>query len=238
LRVRADRPILFADPESRQTLFGTQSIETGVRRQIHMIRLLHPKRFAILAIAVLPIQARAEAVDAVGLPHCFQVSEDVWRGAQPTMDGWTSLSKLGVTTVIDLRHKDEHDTFAEERMVRSAGMRYVNIPMYGLTTPTEEQIAKAMDLMIPGEKVFVHCAKGMDRTGAVIAAYRIRHQQWDNQKALAEARTLGLHWYERGKMRFILGYRPTPGLALPDSTKLAAEPRPMVDSVGVSTIAR
>ena len=205
-----------------------------------MIQFLKPKHLALLAAFLLPIEAHAQAVSALGVPHFFKVSDHVYRGAQPTSQGWESLAKLGVTTVIDLRHTEEHDTFAEERMVKEAGMRYVNIPMYGLTTPNASDIAKATDLMCGGdETVFVHCAKGMDRTGTVIAAYRIRQEQWDNQKALDEARSLGLHWYERGKMRFILGYKPEmPNLAARDSVNLAVQPIVPTDTVGVTTIAR
>ena len=221
-----------------QTLFRGPPISTGMH-PLPMMRLLHPKHLPLLALALWPIEAHADAVMASGLPHCYKVSDHVYRGAQPTSEGWECLAKLGVTTVLDLRPQDEHDTAAEARMVREAGMHYVNIPMVGLTTPAANDIAKAMDLLDDNETVFVHCAKGMDRTGAVIAAYRIHQEQWDNQKALDEARSLGLHWYERGKMRFILGYRPDlPALAERDSVKLAAQPYSSIDSVGVSTIAR
>jgi hypothetical protein len=73
----------------------------------------------------------------------------------------------------------------------------------------------------------------------VIAAYRIRQQQWSNQKALQEARSLGLHFYERGKMRFILAYQagaPTPAAA--DTASLASQPGSSIDSIGVTTSTR
>jgi hypothetical protein len=40
-----------------------------------------------------------------------------------------------------------------------------------------------------------------------MAAYRIARDRWACDKALDEAESLGLHWYEFGMKRFIRGYR-------------------------------
>jgi protein tyrosine/serine phosphatase len=52
----------------------------------------------------------------------------------------------------------------------------------------------------------VHCLRGADRTGTVIACYRIAHDQWPNQKALDEALTFGMSWTERGMRNYVLHY--------------------------------
>jgi len=198
-----------------------------------LLQLRPAKLLPALTIAVAPALAAAATLDRTGLPHFFQVSEHVFRGAQPETTGWKSLAGLGVETVIDLRPEAEHDIAAEQRMVTAAGMRYVNIPMPGLETPTPEQIQAALELMSPDDTVFVHCARGKDRTGAVIAAYRMRHQQWSNQKALDEARSLGLHWYERGKMKFILAYQPPAARpVVADSLSVAKVSPSPADSLG------
>src|SRR5437016_14648889 len=71
-----------------------------------------------------------------GIKNFYQVDAHVYRGAQPTDEGFKHLSKIGVKTVIDLREADERSR-AEETVVRAAGMQYVNVPMTGLTPPTE-----------------------------------------------------------------------------------------------------
>jgi protein tyrosine/serine phosphatase len=48
--------------------------------------------------------------------------------------------------------------------------------------------------------------RGADRTGTVIACYRIAHNQWPNQEALDEARTFGMSWTERGMRNYVLYY--------------------------------
>src|SRR6185503_17533114 len=96
----------------------------------------------------------------------------------------------------------------EARAVQAAGMRYVSVPMDGFETPRAEQIAGVLAMIDTSDVVFVHCKMGMDRTGTVVAAYRISREGWKNARALEEAESLGLHWWSRGMKRFIGGYRP------------------------------
>jgi len=153
-----------------------------------------------------------EGPRAAGVPNFHQVDEHVFRGAQPTPEGFKNLTKLGVKTVIDLRGGNDH-TAGEKTVVETLGMKYVHVPMKGLTAPTDEQVARVLALLDQPSAstdwpVFVHCKRGRDRTGTVIACYRITHDHWDNQKALREARLLGMSWVERSMQAYILSYKP------------------------------
>ena len=99
-------------------------------------------------------------------------------------------------------------------------MRYLNFPMNGFDTPTAQQLTTPLSWLDANEKVFVHCKQGMDRTGTVIACYRISRQGWENQKALTEAKSLGMHWFESGMKRFITGYQTEPGLQTPGAAPI------------------
>ena len=56
--------------------------------------------------------------------------------------------------------------------------------------------------------VFVHCRRGADRTGTVVACYRIAHDGWDNQKALQEAKGFGMSWTEVAMHHYVMRYQP------------------------------
>ncbi len=158
---------------------------------------------ALLVLSVLfPIRALASTLEVPGVPNFHQVNDRIFRGGQPGDEAWGALAKLGVKTVIDLRREVEHSTAAESRMVQAAGMLYVNVPMNGFDTPTAEQMAKLLPLLEREGPVFVHCKQGRDRTGSVIAAYRIARERWTNDAAMAEAQACGLHWFERGMKRW------------------------------------
>ena len=162
-----------------------------------------------LAISVLSalffFSPRVWAGDSVpGIHNFSRVDDHVYRGAQPTQEGLEYLAKIGVRTVLDLRESGERSR-AEERAVTAAGMRYLNVPMTGLTPPTEAQISKILQLLENDSSgaVFVHCRRGSDRTGAVVAAYRIHRDHWTNARALREARTRGMSFYQWPRQRFI-----------------------------------
>ncbi len=146
---------------------------------------------------------------ANGIKNFYQVDEHVYRGAQPTDEGFQYLSKIGVKTVIDLREADERSK-AEEAAVTVAGMKYINVPMTGLTPPTVEEITKILGILEDGGigSVFVHCKRGADRTGAVIASYRIDHDHWDNDRALSEAMKRGMSYFQFPRQKYIRAYRP------------------------------
>lgn len=166
---------------------------------------MHNKCILALALAFVLVPAWAAGVEAPGVPNFHRVDDKVFRGGQPAGKGWNSLAKLGVRTVVDLRRESEHSSEAERRAVEAAGMRYVNVPMNGIVPPRDEQIARILALFESSSAVpvFVHCRRGADRTGTVIACYRIAHDRWPNEKALQEAKAHGMSWIELGMKHYI-----------------------------------
>jgi protein-tyrosine phosphatase len=81
--------------------------------------------------------------------------------------------------------------------------------MTGTAAPTAAQIAKALDLLedITSGPVFVHCLRGADRTGTVVAAYHIEHDHWDQARALQDARQHGMSPLQMPRMRYIRAFQ-------------------------------
>ena len=129
------------------------------------------------------------------------------------------MATLGVKTVIDLREPGGRSQ-AEERVVTTAGMTYINVPMSGLTPPTDNEIGKILDLLenTGSGPVFVHCLRGADRTGAVIAAYHIDHDKWDNGRALKDAKAHGMSFFQLPRESFIADFRPRGDAAMTASS--------------------
>jgi len=166
------------------------------------------RSLAALLLFSLPALASSSVP---GINNFYQVDEHVYRGAQPTTGGFEYLAKIGIKTVLDLREDGERAS-AETQLVTSLGMQYVNVPMTGLTPPTQAEITRILALLEDGTAgvVFVHCMRGADRTGAVIAAYRIDHDHWDNSRALKEAISFGMSFFQLPRQNFIRKFQPLP----------------------------
>jgi protein-tyrosine phosphatase len=162
-------------------------------------------------LCVLLVVFGLPAFSVPGIHNFVQVNAQVYRGAQPTDEGFRYLAKIGVRTVLDLRESDAR-TVGERRSVLASGMQYVNVPMSGLTPPTDAEISKILALLEDGASgpVFFHCMRGADRTGAVIAAYRIQHDKWDSVQALKEARSRGMSFFQFPRQKFIRTFKPRP----------------------------
>jgi len=144
------------------------------------------------------------------LPNFQKVNDHIYRGGQPSDSGFQDLAKLGIKTVVDLRDIGEHSQANEQKVVTGLGMHYVNVPMHGMSKPKDDQVAAVEALFndTANGPVFVHCRRGADRTGMVIAVYRISNDQWENKKALSEAKSRGMSFFAGALEHYVMGYKP------------------------------
>lgn len=144
-----------------------------------------------------------------GVPHFSGVNEHVFRGGQPSQKGFRSLETVGVRAVIDLRQAGSRSA-REELEVEALGMKYYSVPLPALAAPSDEKVGVILALISDSNNwpVFIHCQRGRDRTGTVVACYRIEHDGWPNERALTEAIDNGLNGFEQAMRNYILHYKP------------------------------
>lgn len=132
--------------------------------------------------------AYAKKMTVPGVGDFGEVAPFLYRGAQPNREGFAHLSKMGVDIVVDLRG----DRKGERATVTRLGMRYEPISWFCMR-PKDVLIARFLTLLRdnPRKKIFVHCTTGIDRTGMMIAAYRMVNQGWTAKEAMAEMKTFG-----------------------------------------------
>jgi tyrosine-protein phosphatase SIW14 len=116
------------------------------------------------------------------------VTPTLYRGSQPTKEGFEQLAKMHIAIVVDLRGNRR----AERDVVTTLGMQYVPIPWFCMR-PKNIVIAQFLNLLRdnPGKKVFVHCNTGIDRTGMMVAAYRMAVEKWTAEAAMNEMQAFG-----------------------------------------------
>jgi protein tyrosine/serine phosphatase len=147
--------------------------------------------FSLIACAVAGAQAAepanrpahwAQPVPMAGVPNLHRVSDVLLRSAQPTAQGLRNLQQLGVKTVINLRaHHSDEDELADTRILP------VRIPIHTWHLKKEHILRFLAVVMDPDRQpVLVHCQHGADRTGTMVAFYRMLVQGWSRREALAE----------------------------------------------------
>ncbi|GAK57938.1 protein tyrosine/serine phosphatase [Candidatus Vecturithrix granuli] len=124
----------------------------------------------------------AVPIEKPGLPNLHKVSEDLYRGAQPTTQGFQELHKMGMKTVVNLRSRH-----SDQDKLGNIDLTYIEIPM-NAWHPEDEDVVKFLQVTTDPEKVpvFVHCQHGADRTGVIVASYRVIVQGWSKDEAIAE----------------------------------------------------
>jgi len=169
-------------------------------------RIIRLKAAAVVLVLLASAAAQSEPRHEE-LPNFHQVNAQLYRGAQPRRGGIQRLTQFGVKTIINLRDDDERAS-AEEREARAAGLRYFNVSMAGHAKPTDEQVERALSIINAPENqpVFVHCKRGADRTGTIIAAYRISHDKWTSGQAKEEANRYGMRWTQFEMKDYITDY--------------------------------
>lgn len=146
--------------------------------------------------AVLPAPRIAEHIPLSGVGNFGRVTENLYRGAQPSPEGFSQLKKLGIGMVVNFRD-ERSEQQKEQRAAEALGMRYVVIGWNARKEPTDAQVAEFLALVRENSqtKIFAHCHLGADRTGVMLAAYRIAEDHWTAEQALAEMKAFHLHFW-------------------------------------------
>ena len=131
----------------------------------------------------------AIAVSGTSVDNLYRIEDGLFRGAQPSASGFRELAALGVRNVLDLAGGS-----GDVRFVSDGSVKLFHVPMsaWGLR---DELVVKALRIMTDAENrpLLVHCAHGADRTGALVALYRIVVQGWTKQQAVREMNEGGYH---------------------------------------------
>jgi tyrosine-protein phosphatase SIW14 len=141
-----------------------------------------------------PIGARATSITIPGVPNAGSITPELFRGAQPNDSAFAGLQKLGMNIVVDLRGEGG-EVNAEKKSVEALGMKFVSLPWNGSGLPSRDELLTFFTLLRenPDQKIFLHCQYGADRTGVMIALYRIAVDHWTPEQAISEMKEFHYH---------------------------------------------
>ncbi len=123
------------------------------------------------------------------MTNCYRIEPDLYRSAQPTRDGFRKLAGLGVKTVLDVA-----GGLGDTQIAQGTAVTLLHVPMsaFGLR---DERVLQALRILAdPANRpLVIHCRQGADRTGAIVALYRVVVQGWTKQDAIREMDRGGYH---------------------------------------------
>lgn len=125
-----------------------------------------------------------------GLENLYRVDQHLYRSEQPGKEDFALLEKLGVREVINMRklHKDDDKAVG-------TNLRLHHIPV-NTGRLNIEQLTEALRIIRDATgPVLMHCWHGSDRTGAVVAMYRIVFQGVTKEKAVREMTSGGFGFH-------------------------------------------
>ena len=144
---------------------------------------------------------------AVAVENFGQVTDFYYRGGQPRSDEYNQLASIGIKTIIDLR--DDPKDYARAS-TEQAGMKYVNLPLDDKGYPPPDAASRFLSLVNDKENwpVYVHCAGGRHRTGAMTAVFRMTVQGWDAGRAYEEMKDYDFYtrFGHKAMKRYVFDY--------------------------------
>jgi len=170
----------------------------------------HRYYIALLLATVFASIAAAQELSAppISIQNFAKVSDNYYRGSQPSAQQFEDLKRLGVKTIIDLR-KDRMKEASE--WARAAGLQYINIPLTTKKPATEDQTAELLKLVNDpaNQPVYVHCKGGRHRTGQMTAIFRITNDGWTSEQAYEEMKKYDFEdsfFYPRSLKKYVFSY--------------------------------
>ncbi|MBU1238155.1 dual specificity protein phosphatase family protein [Myxococcota bacterium] len=143
----------------------------------------------------------ARELNRPGLPNLHRVSPVLYRSAQPTAEGMREAKRMGIKTVVNLRalHSDTDK-------LTGTGLFHEHIQVKAWH-PEVEDVVRFLKIVNDPSKtpVLVHCQHGADRTGVMVAVYRVAVQGWSKKEAIREMKKggYGYHRIWRNLPRFL-----------------------------------
>lgn len=137
---------------------------------------------------------------------CVVAPGAVWRGAKPDAQGAAALVSLGVKTLVNLELlHDDLDAFhaARPSMPGSASIDYFRIRDWEpnvIIAPAllDSHVADFIAIVkTRARPIYVHCRAGQNRTGVMVAAYRVLLEGMAIESAIAEMQKYQGVWFKQ-----------------------------------------
>ncbi|HIA52925.1 MAG TPA: hypothetical protein EYN91_12710 [Candidatus Melainabacteria bacterium] len=141
----------------------------------------------------------------IPITNFHPVAEGIYRGGRPSRDGLRALRQRGFKTVLSFRWR-KAPIAVERSYVEELGMKFINIPLNYWSLPNQQEIDSFLAIIDDRRNypIFVHCFHGADRTGLLMAIYRVVRCGWSFDEAYREMVACGFHRFRTQHYKWAL----------------------------------
>lgn len=133
----------------------------------------------------------AERIELRGFNNLFKIDEDLYRAEQPNTKDMLVLQQFGIKSILNLRLIQNDNYEARKTFLK---LNHVSVNTFKMSY---NQVLESIRIIDSAEKpILIHCLHGSDRTGVVVAVYRIVKQGWAKEEAIAEFAQGGYGYHE------------------------------------------
>lgn len=123
--------------------------------------------------------------------NLYRINDSIYRSEQPSKKGFIELDTSGIKTIVNLRRLRN-----DIKKAKGTDLQLEHIPL-ATKQITEQDIFEVIQHIDNAEKpLLIHCWHGSDRTGVMVAAYRIVIENWSKEKAIKEFRNKKIGYHE------------------------------------------
>lgn len=139
--------------------------------------------FLVLTLATLLFASATASANATLPLNFHQVSPEIYRSAQPDAAQMQGIEQQGIKTVLSLRQWNDDDSQA-----KGTHLVLRRVPINAAVINDDKVVSALREIRFAQKPLLVHCWHGSDRTGLVVAMYRLVFEQASKSDVLAELR--------------------------------------------------
>ncbi|HNV95199.1 MAG TPA: dual specificity protein phosphatase family protein [Bacteroidales bacterium] len=133
----------------------------------------------------------AKKLDINAFINLYKVNDSIYRSEQPDSFDILTLKQLGIKSMLNLRNKHHDSVF-----IGKSPLELYTVHMKAQHIK-DKDVINALKIMEKAPKpILIHCKHGSDRTGLIVAMYRIAYQNWTKDQALDELKNGGYGFHK------------------------------------------
>jgi len=131
-------------------------------------------------------------VESKHFKRLYKISANLYRSEQPNKKGFKEIDTMGIKTILNLRRLRNN-----KKKAKNFNFNLVHYPVRTKLLNEDDIIYALSVIQNSQQPVLLHCWHGSDRTGTIIAAYRMVVDNWSRTEAIEEFQNNALGHHHR-----------------------------------------